>query len=257
LNNNLSTSKAIFVTVRVDSTRLPKKALIEINGLSTVEHLIRRLKISKVTNKIILCTTKNKSDDALVEIAKRNEILYYRGSELDKLVRWQGAAEKFNIDFFVTADGDDLFCDPYLIDLAFEQYSNSKNEIDFIKSDGIVCGAFTYGVKTAALNKVCSIKDSVDTEMMWVYFTETGLFKVEELNNVDSAFYRNDIRMTLDYKEDLDFFSKIINYFGEKKFTLEDILDYIDKNPDVKDINYFLQEAWSRNQQSKTELKLK
>ena len=28
--------------------------------------------------------------------------------------------KKFNIDFFITADGDDLFCSKELIDLAFK-----------------------------------------------------------------------------------------------------------------------------------------
>jgi hypothetical protein len=39
---------------------------------------------------------------------------------------------KIQSDFFVTADGDDLFCDHELIDLAFNQYMNSK--VDFIKA---------------------------------------------------------------------------------------------------------------------------
>ena len=40
------------------------------------------------------------------------------------------------------------------------------------------------------------IKDTNDTEMMWVYFTDTGLFNVQELENVPEVYKRDDIRMT-------------------------------------------------------------
>jgi spore coat polysaccharide biosynthesis protein SpsF (cytidylyltransferase family) len=94
-------------------------------------------------------------------------------------MRWLKAAEKFNVEFFVTADGDDLFCEPELIDMAFKQYE--KNHPDFIEYDELPCGSFTYGIKVSALRKACAIKDTADTEMMWVYFIQTGLFKIEKL----------------------------------------------------------------------------
>ena len=121
--------KAILITVRTGSTRLPQKALLEINGKSTIVHLIDRLKQSKLANDIILCTTTLKEDNVLEDIAIANGINYYRGSITDKLERWKGACEKYNIESFVTADGDDLFCDPSLIDLAFKQLENTNDII--------------------------------------------------------------------------------------------------------------------------------
>ena len=65
-------TNAIFITVRTSSTRLPNKALLNFQGLPTIEYVIRRMKYSKKTNQIILCTTQKKDDDILIEIAKRN-----------------------------------------------------------------------------------------------------------------------------------------------------------------------------------------
>ncbi len=250
-------NKAIFITVRNGSTRLPNKALKEIQGIPTIEYVIRRMKYSKNAERIILCTTENKQDDSLVEIALQNKIDFFRGSEEDKLERWRSAAEKFNIDFFCTADGDDLFCDPNLIDLAFEQYL--RNNSDFIESKKVITGAFTYGIKVSALNKVCEIKDSDQTEMMWVYFTETGLFICEELENIPQKFIRSDIRMTLDYQEDYNFFNTVIEKSGKKNdyLPLNDIVDIINKYPEINKINFFRQQQWADNQKMKTVLKLK
>lgn len=255
-------NKAIFITVRTGSTRLPKKCLLKIQGLTTIQHLIRRVKKSKLANIIILCTTRLKEDDILCKIAKKEGIEFFRGSAKDKLERWKRAAEKFNVEFFVTADGDDLFCEPELIDLAFKQYTLEKP--DFIHGDGVKgvdvpCGAFTCAIKTKALKKVCEIKDTDDTEMVWVYFKNTGLFNYQKLEGVPLFYKRPEIRMTLDYPDDFKFFKTIIEKLGaiKKDFNLKDIISYLDKNPKIIKINQYLQEKFKKNQKLKTKLILK
>jgi spore coat polysaccharide biosynthesis protein SpsF len=248
---------AIFISVRTDSKRLPNKALIEIQSIPTIVHLIRRMKKVQVDH-IVLCTTLLKEDDILCDIASKEGIVFFRGSTKDKLDRWKGAAAKFGIEFFVTADGDDLFCSSELIRLAINQYILTKP--DFIENLDIICGAFTYGIKVEALNKVCDIKNSEDTEMMWTYFKDTGLFEVQTLRNVPLSFIRSDIRMTLDYKDDLTFFQKIIDHFFENEnidYTLDDIISYLNENPEIIKINSYLHEEWKRNQIMKTQLSLK
>lgn len=252
-------NKAIFITVRTASTRLPQKCLIEINGVKNIEFLIGRLKMATCSDLIVLCTTNNKEDDILCEIANKNNISFFRGSENDKLERWLGAANKFNVDFFVTADGDDLFCDPLLIDMAFRQYENKG--CDFIEEKpgySVPVGAFTYGIKVGALGIVCKIKDTDDTEMMSVYFTDTGLFSVDILRNIPDIYKRPDIRMTLDYPEDFQFFKNIIEHLGnDKYFSFDDIIRYINDNPQVIFINKHLNEDYLLNQKNKTKLVIK
>lgn len=247
-------SKDIFITVRLGSTRLPKKALLEINGRPAIEHLIQRVKYAKEYGHIVLCTTALREDDVLCDIAKRNEIASFRGSVTDKLERWRQAAKSFNTEFFVTADGDDLFCEPQLIDLAFKQYKSSKP--DFIEAKNIACGAFTYGIKTSALEKACEIKDTDDTEMMWVYFKDTGLFRVEELQNVPQQFMRPKIRMTLDYEDDFKFFQSVFAHFKDRKdfWGIGEIINFLDSHPEVVRINQYLQERFLANQKAKTKL---
>ncbi|MFH1727668.1 MAG: hypothetical protein ABIA04_04545 [Pseudomonadota bacterium] len=251
-------NKSILITVRMGSTRLPNKALMEINGKSTTEHLISRVKRSQKADNIILCTTHLPEDDILGEIAKNNNISCFRGPVEDKLERWNGACRMYDIEFFVTADGDDLFCEPMLIDLAFDQYE--KYKFDFVESSQVICGAFTYGISSKALKEVCEIKDSEDTEMMWTYFKDTGLFKIQELESVDPIFYRDDIRMTLDYKDDFEFFKRIIEHYeskDDKYYNLYDIIKYLDANPEIIKINQYLQKEWKANQIQKTKLVLK
>jgi spore coat polysaccharide biosynthesis protein SpsF len=243
-------NKAIFITARLGSSRLPNKHLLKIKDKYCIEYIIERVKRSVKAQTIVLCTTILNEDLELCNIAQNYGIEIYQGSVLDKLDRWHGAAKYFNIDFFVTADADDLFCEPELIDLAFSQYEN--NQADFIEWDQseLVCGAFTYGIKVEALERVCNIKKTDDTEMMWVYFTK-NLFHIENLKEIPEIFKRPEIRATLDYIEDYMFFKNIIEHFGNNNFSLRDVIIYLDKNPDVIKINQFRNIDWANNQLKK------
>ena len=243
---------SIFITVRTCSSRLPKKSILKIKDKYTIEYVIDSVKKSKYADKIILCTTENREDNILCDIAERNGIEYYQGSELNKFKRWVDAAEKFGVDFFVTADGDDLFYDVGLADLIFEQYE--KEKADFINGRGLYVDV--YGLQTTALSNVLNTihENVVELEAFELehYFDtrQIGhqLYYTQTVKNVPDIYEKKNIRMTLDYKEDLDFFKKIIENLNDD-FTLKDVMNYIKENKYVVDINYHREKEWKENQQ--------
>jgi spore coat polysaccharide biosynthesis protein SpsF len=250
--------KAVFITVRSDSSRLPNKALMQILGRPTIEMVILRAKQAREVDDVILCTTERPVDDEIVTIAEKQGIKFFRGSLEDKLLRWRGAARKHDIDFFVTMDGDDLLCDPELIDLAVRQME--KGSCDYIKAArGLICGSFTYCIKASALEKACSIKDTQDTEMMWVYFEDTGLFRVSGLDVKDRVFFSDTIRLTLDYPEDFAFFARIFEHFKcvDNDVPLRKIVGFLNDHPEIVNINAARQKDYLENQKKKTKLIIK
>ena len=68
--------KAILITVRTGSTRLPNKSTLQIKNKPTIEYVIDNVKKSKYADKIILCTTNLEQDKVLCEIANKNGIEY-------------------------------------------------------------------------------------------------------------------------------------------------------------------------------------
>lgn len=249
---------AIFITIRMDSSRLPNKTMKKILGKPVIEHIIQRAKRATEFDNIVVCTTERSIDDPIAEMAENLNVNVFRGSLNDKLERWNGAAKKYNIDFIVTFDGDDLFCEPELLDMGARQIRNG--EYDFIEAPaGLICGAFTYAFTSKALEKVCQIKGSTDTEMMWTYFKDTGLFKTGVLNNVNEKYFNENYRMTLDYPEDFLFFTKIFEHFNcvDNDVPLIKIVEYLDKNPEIALINIEKQKEFLANQKNKTHLVLK
>jgi spore coat polysaccharide biosynthesis protein SpsF len=248
---------AIFVTVRSKSSRLPNKAMLEIKSRPTIQHVIERAKRAALADIVVVCTTDQPEDDQICKLAEQCGVAMFRGSESDKLARWLGAARQYQVDYFVTADGDDLFCEPALNDLALTQFKNGQ--ADFIHSSRVIPGAFTYAIRTSALEKVCQIKDTEETEMMWTFFTRTGLFKVEELSGELAPYIRDGVRITLDYQEDFNFFKEVFDalYEFDPSMPLKNILLYIDSHPEIAKINSAFNEAWSANQARNTNLLLK
>lgn len=250
--------KAIFITVRMDSTRLPDKAMKKILGKTVLEHIINRAKRTTKFDGIVVCTTKREIDSEIAKLAQKCGVKVYRGSLEDKLERWNGAAREYGVDYIVTFDGDDLFCDPYLLDKGAEQIAEGK--YDFIElPPGLICGAFTYAFTSRALKKVCEIKDTEDTEMMWTYFKDTGFFKTGYLENIEDIYFSNEYRLTLDYPEDFLFFTKVFEYFNclNNDVPLREIVAYLKEHPEISNINIGRQQEFLDNQKRKTKLMLK
>jgi len=235
---------AIFIPARISSTRLPNKPLLEIKGKPVIEHLIERMKSAKLPDIVVLCTTNSPEDEKLVKLAQKNKIKYFRGSEKDILERYLGAAMKYDIDFIVNVDGDDILCDPEYVDKTIDIFI--KKNPDVVKWEGLPFGAAPLGIKVSALKKVYNEKDVDDTETGWgLYFTKNKKLSVEILQ-ADSTVRYPEIRMSLDYPEDFVFFNKIFEELCApgKNMSLPDIITFLKSNPQIIKINEGLQEKY-------------
>lgn len=107
----------------------------------------------------------------------------------------------------------------------------------------MVVGA-PYGIKTKALETLCQIKEG-GTDGWERYFIETGLFRVEYLL-VEESLIRPEIRMTLDYQEDFEFFKIIFEtlYSKQNVFSLHEVIQLIDSHPEIAQLSQKHSEEW-------------
>lgn len=249
---------AIFITARTKSTRLPKKVLLEIKGKTIVEHLIERIKLAKLPDLIVLCTSTDPRDDILVDIAKRNAIECFRGDPDDVLDRFAKAAALFNLDFIVVTWGDEPFCDPEHIDKMIELFK--KTNADYIDCQGLPSGTFTYGLKVEALKKACQIKAETDTEIWGGYFTKSGLFNIERLKVDDELIKNSKIRLTIDYPEDFEFVKEIfdqMDYRDGQPLPLREVIRFVNDRPQLSEINKNCEALYEANTQRLIKVKFK
>ncbi len=249
-------NKAIFIPVRLSSTRFPKKAIKELNGDTCLEYLINRIKRIKNIDLIVLCTTTELIDDKLEEFAKKLNIECFRGSKKDILKRYLYASKRFNVDLIINVDGDDIFCELDFIEITLNELTKMKNDIIIWKNMPI--GTTPIGIKVDALKKICSVKDVNDTDTGWPrLFTKTHVFKVKYLTSHNPEELHPNLRLTLDYPQDLEFFKKILEKLPEP-ITLKDIVKLVQKEPKLLEINSYLSNIWKQNFKRKsTIVKLK
>lgn len=242
---------AIFIAVRMKSTRLPKKALLEIKGRTVIEHLIDRLKTAELPDLIVLCTSTHPDDAILIDIAKKNGIEGFAGSEDDKLERFLGAAAKYHVDLIIAVDGDDILCDPVYVDKTIQTLI--RTGADMVKCDKLPLGTACSGIKVEALRRVCEIKLESDTEVWGGYFTDSGLFEVVDLELDDTTLIRPDIRLTLDYQEDFELFKAIFDrlYVPGSVFSLKEIVVFLNSNPQLLKINQEVHQQYLKGIESK------
>lgn len=97
-------SLGIIVFSRMNSSRLPGKAMLDFGGMPLVEHVIRRAQ--QTGYKVVMATTDTPEDDVLEELALSMGVDCFRGSEKNVLERAVLAAEKYDLEAFARLCGD-------------------------------------------------------------------------------------------------------------------------------------------------------
>lgn len=247
----------ILLSVREKASRLPGKVIKQILDKNVTEHLILRLKMSKLADEIIISTSTDKRDNIFGKIASDLNVKVFRGSEDDKLKRYYDTAKAFNLDAVVIVDGDDLLCFPEFMDETIKELKKDSTA-DVIFTKNLPLGAASSGLKTKALEKVLKIKDENDTEVWGGYFTSANHFNVKYLEAKD-IFNNPTIRMTLDYDEDFEFFKTIFAklYLDNKNFSSLDVMNLLKDNPNICEINKEAQIKYENHISGATAVKFK
>jgi len=239
----------VFIPIRLANTRLPQKAMKLVNGKPIITYLIERLLFTKKIRNIIICTTTMKSDDPLVDLLEKFNVKIFRGNESDILIRYLHAAKKFETDFIVSVDGDDIYTDIDYVDEVVSTYQ--KTNYDYIDMIGFPFGIASVGIKTSALEKICKLKQTENTDTGYrLFFTENNIFNVYQLKAEKEIVFPKNLRLTLDYEEDLVLAKEIFKNLGND-FHLQDILKLFTKNPKLLKITSNLEEKykehWNKN----------
>ena len=236
---------AAIVTVRNTSSRLPGKSIMNIkNNLRSIDIVIERAKQTGFP--VILATSTSETDDIFESIAKQHEIGFFRGALLNKIKRWYDCFIKFNIENALLLDGDDL-CHNY--DIGGRALNQLKiSNVDMILNPlNIVTGFFTYAIKKNGIKKMYDIVnyENENTDVITRFIEKANLItEFVKLNDIEC---NENIRLTLDYEEDLQFFRKLY----ENVDILENgsnVIKFLSENKEILNINFYRQKDFLENQ---------
>lgn len=234
---------SVIIQARMGSTRLPGKVLMKIKGITILEHLIKRLKLSKKIDDIIIATTINKEDEQIIEVAEKNNVNYFAGSEKDVLERYYLAANKFKSDIIIRITSDCPLMDYEILDKMLTLFKEKFNEIDYLSNTDVVKNTFPRGFdieifKYELLEKIFNIATKeYEREHVTPYVYEhPSEFKLCGFKNeIDYSNYR----LTVDTSEDFNVIKLIFDkcYKENGYFNLNDVINVLRTNPEIIEIN--------------------
>ena len=198
------------INARSTSKRLPNKCFSQItDDFKTYQIIILRAKLSGLP--VVFGTSDDASDDRLAQLAAEEGVEVFRGARLNKIKRWHDCLVEYDADAMVCIDGDDLAVD---FDIARRvAVVMEKGLADIYEApEDIVCGLLTYAFTRTAVERMFALvtNPEADTDVVSIYINyikAAGLICAEMPLNTNERGL--DVRLTLDYPEDAEFFRKV------------------------------------------------
>lgn len=120
-----------IIQARMGSTRLPGKVLLDLAGKPMLAQQVHRIRQCATLSDVLIATTPAAMDDPIVELARREGISWFRGSEDDVLRRFVGAAAQAKADVIVRLTADCPLVDPEITDLVVHELLDHATECDY------------------------------------------------------------------------------------------------------------------------------
>jgi len=231
-----------IIQARLASSRLPSKVVkIMPNGKTVIEHIVARLKDVNELDKVIVAIPADEAGTALYQAVIGSGAEVFLGSEDDVLSRYYFCAKKYELDIILRVTADDPFRDIAVESAVLQKIINDKS-IDYANSIGLPEGVNTEAFRMRALSKayheaiLWSEREHV-TPYIW---KNPQIFKCEQIKFDYSGDH---CRLTLDMPEDWALISKIDAALHQdgKVYNLNDIVAFLDKNPELKGINNYIE----------------
>ncbi len=197
----------ILITARLGSTRLEKKHLLKVNEKEIICFLIDRInyefkkEIEKKELLVIISTGNKEKNNKLSHLNSNYSIFYGDDSNIPK--RHLETAEENNLDNIISIDGDDILCSVKAMKIVYKELKKGER---FVKTEGLPLGLNVSGYKTKFLKKSLENIDLKTLETGWGRIFDKKKIKTIKIKSEDKSF----LRFTLDYKEDFNFFKKIL-----------------------------------------------
>jgi spore coat polysaccharide biosynthesis protein SpsF len=197
---------------------------------------IERLKRCRNLDRLIVATSTERSDDAVVEVAQQEGAPVFRGSLEDVLDRFYQAAKAHGSSHVVRLTADCPLTDPTLIDdvvqLAIEHNCDFASN-DFVRSypRGLDVEVMTISTLETLWHDTSNHQDREHVTPL--VYAHPERFKI---GSVEIEIDLSALRWTVDYQTDFDFVTRVYQalYPANPEFGMDDILRHLILNGEVR-----------------------
>lgn len=228
---------AVFIQARMGSTRLPGKVLMPLAGRPVLEHVVERVKASRVGEPIVV-TTISAKDLPIVAYCAELGIRVFCGSENDVLDRFWQAAKLIDAGHVVRITADCPILDPkvvrQVVDTHLESGADYTSNVQVETfPDGLDVEIFRKTSLERAWNEALLMSER---EHVTPYIRKNpGLFVQRDVRNNEDL---SGMRWTLDTPDDYRFLTALFLELGARSgFGMHDVLGLLRNKPEIASIN--------------------
>ena len=197
----------LVVFARLDSRRLPGKALRDIASRPLLGRVLDRVRAAKPARPIVVATSDRALDDPLAAFAEAEGVALFRGDADDVLGRALACAEAFGFSAIVRISGDSPFIDPALIQRSVARFEAATPGVDLVTN--IMPKSFPPGmsvevIATEAVRRMAQDAVAADErEHVTSYlYRNASRFRIENVAAPDGRYHG--VSLTVDELRDLD-----------------------------------------------------
>ncbi len=244
----------IIVQVRLGSSRLPQKALLDVEGKPLLQRLCNRLRLSRRADDLIVATSNQPSDQPIEDACRAWGVPVCRGPEKDLTTRLLETARARGLTAVVRVTGDNPLTDPGGVDELIAAFLDSAESSE--NGAAIVHNAhrngYPYGtgaeIASRSLLDICDRElHSPDEREYFMSFArqQGGRFACIKLA-APARLLRPQYFLTVDYREDLALHKEIYRCFGGRDdMKLAEIIAFLDANPSLAKLNSHLHQQFA------------
>ncbi len=221
-------------------------------GASTVlEHVIRRVSASALVSDVVVATTTGDRDDPIVYEAERCGAKMYRGSEIDVLERYCGAAERFEADVIVRVTSDCPLLDSKILTKMLGVFLVARErgqQIDYLSNT--LVRTFPRGLDVEIFGKdalQAACREAVNPHERehvtpFIYQHPERLAIRNYSGDKDCSAYR----LTLDTMDDLSLLAAIFRELGDEQVNDTDlVIELLKERADLVALNAHVEQKSS------------
>jgi spore coat polysaccharide biosynthesis protein SpsF len=226
-----------IVQARMGSSRLPGKVLADVGGRTMLERVVARARAARRLTRVVVATSVAPEDDRVQALCRRLGIDVFRGSALDVLDRFAGAASRFGADPIVRLTADCPLLDPGVVDAVVARYQDGG--VDYAAN--INPPTFPDGLDTEVFSAEALARAARDAhrpserEHVTLYIrSHPESFRIA---NVRGSRDLSGLRWTVDEPEDLEFVRAVYAALGDAEFGMEDVVRLLEERPGLGAVN--------------------
>lgn len=209
-----------IVQARLSSQRLPGKMLMPLAGKPVLQHVLERVAKASV-DEVVLATSEDEQDDALVELADNLDIPVVRGPVLnDVFGRFLLVLERYPCDVFVRLTGDCPLIEPCIINVCTAEMEFGRwDYVSATEGDGYCDGLDVEVVRTATFHAIdaTTLTEREREHTTACIRSRRKQYRCKVLDDWRLDDYRKRYRLSIDTADDYELLQRFFEFCADSQ----------------------------------------